>query len=168
MPVGLKAKCENKINLKTITKRIMELSVKKIGNVYRLLNEAKMGKMESKDQIKLVRIVRKLKGVMAPFDDFVKDAQEKLKGENHDEVVRKWQQWQREGEETTLSEEERSTVAEYMTEYNKKLNECLKEEFEREHEVEFEKIDEAAFEKLIASNDWPVYEIVLVEELIVA
>lgn len=145
----------------------MKLSVKKIGNVYRLLNEAKIAKMESKDQIKLVRIVRKLKGVMAPFDDFVKDAEEKLKGENHDEMERKWQQWQREGDKTTLSEEERSTVAEYKTEYNKKLNDCLLEEFVREHEVEFEKIDEAAFEKLIASNDWPVYGIILVEELIV-
>lgn len=153
------------INLKI---EIMELSVKNVITVYNALKEAKMSKMESADQIKLVKIFHKLKGIVVPYQDFVKDAQEKLKGENHEDIISKAQKWQQEGDNCDLSHEERVEINTYLMDYQKRQDECLKEEFEKLHEIEFDKLNEDSFGKLVASNDWTVGIVIDIQDLICA
>lgn len=140
----------------------MKLTVKDLNPVYGAINEAKMGKMEAKDQVKFVKIARKLKQVIAPYQEFVKDAQEKFKGEKHDEYAKILQETDKE----KYSHAEMVAASEYAKEYSEKLNECLKEEFEKEHDVEFEKLSEAAFEKLMESNEWTVSVAMQVQDIV--
>ena len=137
----------------------MKVTVKDIQVAYGVLNEAKMGKMETTDQIKVIKALRQLKGIMTPFQEFVKDAQEKLKGEHHEEMAKKQ-------ERKDLTAEERQEVNEYAAEYNSKVNECVKEEWEKEHEVNFSKLSEEAFGKLMHSNEWTASQAMAVQDLI--
>lgn len=144
-----------------------EMTTNTVLSVYKLLNDSKLTKMEDKDKFIVIKAVRKLKPIAADFDDFQKDAQEKLKGENFEEMQKKAQQWQKDGDKTTLAEDERREINKFFNEYYKKLKECLKEETERKHELEYEKLSEDAFGKFISSNDFKVDDIIKIQEVMV-
>ena len=141
----------------------MEVSVKDIRDVYVLLNGAKLTKMGAKAQVKLVKIVRRMKGVVAPYEEYVKDAAEKLKGDNHAEMEALFNEWKEKG---TLDKDNQDKMKAYWKEFNQKLDESLQDEFEKQHEVEFEKLTEDEFEQLIASNEFTVNQIIAIEDLI--
>ena len=141
----------------------MEVSVKDIRDVYVLLNGAKLTKMGAKAQVKLVKIVRRMKGVVAPYEEYVKDAAEKLKGDNHAEMEALFNEWKEKG---TLDKDNQDKMKAYWKEFNQKLDESLQDEFEKQHEVEFEKLTEDEFEQLIASNEFTVNQIIEIEDLI--
>ena len=141
----------------------MEVSVKDIRDVYLLLNGAKLTKMGAKAQVKLVKIVRKLKGIVAPYEECVKDAAEKLKGDNHAEMESLVNEWKDKG---TLDKDNQDKVVAYYKEYNQKLDESLQDEFEELHEVDFEKLTEDEYEQLLESNKWSVNKIIEIEDLI--
>lgn len=143
-----------------------KIATEKVLNVYNLINEAKISKMDDTDKFKMIKIARALKPVATSFEDFKKDAGEKLKGENHDKMVEKAQQWQAEGEKTTLTEAERIEINKYFNDYNNKIVECLKEEAAKENELDFEPLGEEAFGKLVASNDWTLGQITAIEEVV--
>jgi hypothetical protein len=100
------------------------------------------------------------------WNNFISNVDKKLQKENHDEIIEKAQKWQREGEETTLSQEEKIEVNKYLLEYQKEKEECINDELAKEEELSFDKINDSAFEKLIDSNDWKVTEILLLESVI--
>ena len=141
----------------------MEVSVKDIRDVYVLLNGAKLTKMGAHTQVKLVKIVRKLKGIVVPYEEYVKDAAEKLKGDNHDEMEALLNEWKDKG---SLDKDNQDKMKAYWKEFNQKLDESLQDEFEKLHEVEFEKLTEDEFEQLIASNEFTVNQIIAIEDLI--
>ena len=132
--------------------------------VYNTLNGAKLTKMEDNDKFLVIKAMRQLKPIATAYEDFVKDAREKLKGEEFDDMQKKAQKWQEEGEKTTLTVEERIKVNTYLTGYANKVNECAKEEAEKENELSYEKLTEDAFGKLIASNDFDVKTIMLLND----
>ena len=82
-------------------------------------------------------------------------------------MQKKAQQWQKDGDKTTLAEDERREINKFFNEYYKKLEECLKEETERKHELEYEKLSEDAFGKFISSNDFKVDDIIKIQEVMV-
>lgn len=145
---------------------MIEISVKDIAPVYGVLNEAKMGKMDVKDQIKLVRIVREMKRIITPYQEAEQDAREKFKGEDHDSLVKVYLDCVHNVGEHT--DEERSEAIAYVRDYDKKAKDCLNDEFEKKHSVEAEKLGAEAFEKLIVSNEWNVATILAVELIIAA
>lgn len=144
-----------------------KITTEKILSVYNLISDAKLTKMEDCDKFKMIKIIRALKLVVTNFEDFKKVAKDKLKGDNHDYMLEKAQQWQAEGEKTTLSEAERIEINKYFNDYNNKIVECLKEEAVKENELDFEPLDEEAFGKLVASNDWTLGQIAAIEEFII-
>ncbi len=140
-----------------------------IVNAYHKLTAAKISKMENADKYRVIKAIRAIKPVATDYDEFTKDAQERLRGDNHDEIVAMAQQWQREGEETTLTIEDRTKVNEYLNDYNARVVACLQEEAERDHELNIEHLDEEAFGKLMESNEeWEVKDILLLQELLTA
>lgn len=143
-----------------------KIKTEKVVSVYGVLAEAKITKMEDKDKFKVIKALKELKVVAKAFEDFRTDALEKLKGEEHDKMVERAQQWQREGDKTTLTEDERIEVNKYLTDYNTKVAECLKEEAEKENDITFEPLTEEALGKLVASNDWTVRQIMEIEEVL--
>jgi hypothetical protein len=144
-----------------------EITTDTVKSVYKLLNDSKLTKMEDKDKFIVIKAVRKFKPIAADFEDLKKDVQEKLKGENFEEMQKKALQWNEEGGKTTLTEDERKEVNMFFYEFNKNVEECLKEERERKHELEYEKLSEDAFGKFISSNDFKVDDIITIQEVMV-
>lgn len=144
-----------------------KITTEKILSVYNLISDAKLTKMEDCDKFKTIKIIRALKPVVTNFEDFKKVAKDKLKGDNHDYMLEKAQQWQAECEKTTLSESERIEINRYFNDYNNKISECLKDEGLKENELDYEPLGAGAFGKFVASNDWTLGEIAAIEEVII-
>lgn len=138
-----------------------------IVKAYRIINDAKLTKMEDADKFKVIKATRQLKPVAASFDEFVKEAQERLKPEGWDEMQKKSRKWQEDGDKSTLTVEERREINRYFTDYNAKVEECVKEEAEKEPELTYERLSEEAFGKFIASNDYDVRTIIELENILV-
>lgn len=134
--------------------------------VYQLLNTAKLTKMESKEKFQVIRIMRAMKPVAEEWDSFVKTMDEKLRDDNHEEMLAKAQQWQKEGEKTTLSLDERMAVNEYFGKLDKERRELIASEQSNEANVLFDKLTEEAFERLMDSNDFNVGQILALQEAI--
>ena len=65
-------------------------------STFNVLSNAKYGKMEDSDKIKVWKICRKLKPIATKFDEDTKDAAEKMKPtEDFDERLSKAQQYER-------------------------------------------------------------------------
>ena len=133
-------------------------------SVYKVLNEAKLSKMDDSDKFKVIKAVRALRSIANDFEELVKDVQEKLKDESFEEMQEKAKKWQEEGEKTSISVEERKSINQYFNDYSNKVDKCLKEEGEKDNELTFEKLTDEAFDKLTASNDWNVKTIIQVQD----
>lgn len=138
-----------------------------IVKAYRIINDAKLTKMEDADKFKVIKATRQLKPVATSFDEFVKEAQERLKPEDWDGMQKKARKWQEDGDKSTLTVEERREINRYFTDYNAKVEECVKEEAEKEPELTYERLSEEAFGKFIASNDYDVRTIIELENILV-
>lgn len=136
------------------------MKTKEMVSAYKILNEAKLTKMDDADKFKVIKALRAMKVIAKDFEDFMDDAKEKLKGENHEEMLSKAQEWNSKHGNSKLgdlSAEEAKELADmekYFSDYSKKVDGCIAEESEKEAEAEFCKLSEDAFAKLVASNDW--------------
>ena len=126
---------------------------------YNALNAAKLTKMDDADKVKVLKTLRNLKAVATPYFDFVRDAEEKMKPEGYDGMQRKAQQWQAEGQKTTLTAAEQLELDRFFKQYRKSVDEAAREEGDKEVEVKIGKLSEDAFQKLVASNDWKAEEL---------
>lgn len=144
----------------------MELKTSEIVGVYKLLGEAKLTKMESSDKFKVIKMMRAMRSTAEEWDAFLKNIDEKLKKENHDEIIEKARKWQQEGENTTLTNEEKVEINTYLINFEKEKQECFGDELKKVVTLDFEKLNESAFEKLIDSNDWEVNKILELEWVI--
>lgn len=144
----------------------MKKTTKEIVEVYSILKDAKITKMDDADKFKVIKSLRPLKKISEDFEDFRTDALEKLKGDNHNEMAERARKWQQDGDKTTLTDKERIEVNTYFTEYNDKVTKCLTEELEKEHDLDDVNLTEDAFGKLIASNDWTLGQIEIIGNIL--
>lgn len=142
------------------------MKTKQVVEAYNALNSAKLTKMEDKDKFLVIKAIRQLKPISTAYEEFVKDAQEKLKDEQFNDNVEKAKKWQEEGEKTTLTMDERMAMNAYFTAYNKRVDECVKEEKEKDVELSYERLTDDAFLKLLSSNDFDVNTIMLLNEVL--
>jgi hypothetical protein len=136
-----------------------------IVTVFNLLNSAKINKVSDSGKIKVVKAVRQMKSIATNFDELLNDARERLKGEEHDEMAEKASRWQMEGDSVDLTDEEKIAINAYFMEYGNRIDECIKEEAEKEHTLSFTRLTEEEFEGLISSNDWDIKTIMEIEEV---
>lgn len=144
----------------------MKKTTKEILDAYVLLVNAKVTKMDDADKFKVIKALRPIRKIGNDFNDFKTVVLEKLKGENHDELAKMANKWQKEKENTTLTEQEKIKVNSYFAEYNNKVTKCLKEELEKEHDLDDVNLTEEAFGQLVASNDWTLGQIEIVENIL--
>lgn len=98
----------------------------------------------SEDLYTVIRALDAMKPVVTKFDDFVKDAQKRLKPEGWDEKVQKYQQ---------ASDEEKAAINKAAREYSDKVNECVSTELEKERDIDaYKHLGEAAFGRLVKGN----------------
>lgn len=144
----------------------MKLKTSEIVSVYAILKDAKLTKMESNDKFKVLKVMRVMQPIADEWDSFIANVDKKLQKENHDEIIEKAKKWNSEGENTTLTNEEKIEINKYLFEFEQEKKSCLKDELEKEVELSFDKINESAFEKLIDSNDWEVIKMLALESVI--
>lgn len=132
----------------------MKVTVKQVVDCYKALGEAKVTKLEESEVIKVVKARKAMRQIADDYESFLKDCQEKFKPENWDEIQNKIQQWQKEGEKTTLTEAERIEINKAIIDYQSKINTAINEELNREIEINIEKLKDDSDTKLLVENSW--------------
>lgn len=124
--------------------------------IYELMKTAKLTKMEDIDKLKVIKILKEIKSIVRDFDNFKKEILEKLKDDDYDSMFKKLQKWQQEGKNTILTSDEQLKINKYFQTYNNQILKCVKEEAEKDIELNMIKLTDESFKKLIASNDWSI------------
>lgn len=134
----------------------MKAKVKDVVSAYKVLGDAKVVKLEESEVIKVVKARKAMRPIADDYDAFLKDCQEKFKPEGWNEIQKKLQQWQQEGENTTLTEAERIELNKAVIGYQKKIDAVLKDELKREVELNIEPLKEESATKMLVENGWEV------------
>lgn len=124
------------------------MKLEKIVTAYRALGEAKVTKLDEGEVIKIVKARKAMRPYAEEYEAFLKDAQEKLKGEGFDELQAKVQKW------AELTDEEKLAVNKELGEYQRKIDKTVQEELEREVDIEVDKLAEGSLPKLLQENGW--------------
>lgn len=124
------------------------MKLEKIVTAYRALGEAKVTKLDEGEVIKIVKARKAMRTYAEEYEAFLKDAQEKLKGEGFDELQAKVQKW------AELTDEEKLAVNKELGEYQRKIDKTVQEELEREVDIEVDKLAEGSLPKLLQENGW--------------
>lgn len=144
---------------------------------YNVLNSAKYGSMEDADKIKVWKITRALKPIATKFDEDSKDAAEKMKpkDKDFDEKLQKAQEYERkvrdsktDAKDLPMGAAEYEAFIEKFKEYNKLVGKAVEDFANKEVKVSFEPLNDDAFGKLMASNEWTMGQAVALSEIIVA
>ena len=120
----------------------------------------KLSGLDTKDIFTVLRAANALKPVAVAFEDFRKDAQERLKPEGWDGKVERFAE---------ATDEEKAEINKAAMEYNDRVNECVATELEKEKEVDaYERLSEEAFGKLVRDNGHllDVRSILLLQEVL--
>lgn len=151
------------------------IKTSEILNVYNIINSAKYGKMDDADKVKVWKICRKMKPVATKFEEDSKDAAEKMKPQiegGFDEVLSKAQEYERltaQHQPTidVMTKADYDKFVEEFKNYQKLVNDAIKEFADKEVEVEFDVLTEESFGKLLASNEWNMAQTMVLGDLIV-
>lgn len=153
-----------------------ELTIKteKVLGAYQVLNTAKYTKLDDGDKIKVWKIARALKPIATKFDEYSKDAAEKMKPDGFDDKLHDAQEYERVTKDASADASNlKMGAAEYnafintLKGYNKLVTDAVKDFADKEVSVSFEPLSEDAFGKLMASNDWTMEQTVEIGMLIV-
>ena len=144
----------------------MKASIQKIVSAYKVLGEAKVTKLEEGEVIKVVKARKAMRPIADDFDAFLKDCQEKFKPENWDEVQEKVAQWQKEGENTTLTEAERVELNKAIIGYQQKVDGAVKDELARVVEISVESLKEESATKMLVENGWELKKLDEIEVIL--
>lgn len=142
-----------------------------IVNAYNVLNAAKLTKLADADKFTVIRAMRELKPIHTDYEEAVKDAQERLKPEDFDALQKRaadWNATHKDKQLKDLTPEERTTLdginAAYR-DYTSKVEECIRDIAEKEKELDYTRLTQNAFGKLLESNpDWTMQQILAVAD----
>jgi len=150
------------------------IKTEKVLAAYRVISTAKYSKMDDGDKVKAWKIARILKPVADKFEDDSKDAAEKFKpSEDFDERLANAQEYERmrrdENADMTKAKMGAAEYGKFVEEFNaykKLMDDAIKEFADKDVEVEFEKLSEEAFGKLMASNEWTMEQAMVLGDII--
>lgn len=136
----------------------MKTTVDKIVKAYAKLGDVKVTTLEDKEVMKVIRMRKAMRPVSEDFNAFLEDVKTKFKPEGFEETVRKAQEgWDK------MSDSEKRAANELVTGYNRKVDEAVKEEADREVEIEFEPLSEDSLTKLMKENSLTVAEMEMLD-----
>lgn len=120
------------------------MKVGKIVNAYRALEKATVSDLTAEERISVVKAMKVMRATTKEFESFVEDLREKFKSENLEAIIRKIQ------EGKGLTEDEVKT----FNEYNIPVSAAIREEEDKEVELDIPKVSEDAIIKMIGENKW--------------
>lgn len=127
---------------------------------YKALGEAKVTKLEESEVIKIIKARKAMRPFADEFDAFLKDAQEKFKPGNFDELQSNVQKWK------DLSDEDKKATNKALTEYQKKVNDAVEAELNKDVEVSVEKLDDNSATKILLENGWELKKLDEIEVIL--
>lgn len=135
-----------------------------------LLKKAKLTKMDDADKFIVIKAVRAIQKVINEYEELADAAQEKFKGENHEEMVKKaidWNERHPKGEDIPADERAEFTKLNgYFANLNRLMNKFRSEEAEKDVTCDYPNLKEEAFANLISSNDFTVEEIIALQNVL--
>lgn len=140
----------------TAGKTAKTVKVNDIVTAYRLINPAKLTKMDTAERFALILATRRLRKVSTDFEELLKDTQEKMKPEGFDAIVEKVQ-----GKRELTAPEQDA-----LNRYNKDVTQCVQTELDKEAELDFEPLSKEAVEHFIDSNDFAVSDVMLIMDVV--
>lgn len=129
------------------------MKVKEIVSAYKALGEAKVNNLEESEIIKILKSRKTMRSIAEEFNEFLKEVQDKFKPENFEEIQFKLQNW------SEVSDEDKIKITNIIKEYEAKINSAIKDELEKEVELELEKLNENSISKLLKNNEWPIQKL---------
>ncbi len=156
------------------TKKEEEMKTIDIVNAYNVLNGAKLAKMQDTDKFTVIRAMRALKPIQTDYEAAVRDAQERLKPEDFDDLQKKAAEWNNAHKDkklTDLTPEERTTLdginAAYR-DYTEKVEQCVKDLAEKDVVASYARLAEDAFGKLLEGNpEWDAGTVMVLMDVLV-
>lgn len=136
----------------------MKTTVDKIVKAYAKLGDVKVTTLEDKEVMKVIRMRKAMRPVSEDLNAFLEDVKTKFKPEGFEETVRKAQEgWDK------MTDSEKRAANELVTGYNRKVEVAVKEESEKEVEIEFEALSEDSLTKLMKENSLTVSEMEMLD-----
>lgn len=136
----------------------MKTTVDKIVKAYAKLGDVKVTTLEDKEVMKVIKMRKAMRPVSEEFNAFLEDVKTKFKPEGFEETVRKAQEgWDK------MTDSEKRAANELVTGYNRKVEVAVKEESEKEVEIEFEALSEDSLTKLMKENSMTVAEMEMLD-----
>lgn len=126
------------------------MKLEKLVIAYKMLDDAKIKTMDDKDAIKIIKNRKAMRPYVESYDALLKDAQEKFKPDNFEELQEKAGKWKE------LSDEERKTVNESFKAYQERVDAACKPELDKEVDITLDKLSEDGVLKLAKENEWPM------------
>lgn len=134
----------------------MKITVEKIVIAFQILNQTKLGAMKDEDKFKVLKAMRVMKPIANNYQDFFRDATEKLKPEGLEEMQLKIQ------EQKPLSKDEQRK----WVKFNQDINLCLSEELKKEVEIEILPIEEESIDILVSAADFKIGEVMVLYDIL--
>ena len=141
----------------------MKANIKQVIEAYKVLGEAKVTKLEESEVIKVVKARKAMRPIADEFEAFLKDCKDKFKPEEWDGIQADLQQWRKEGEKPTLSEERRIEINKAIIAYQGSIDKAMKDELDKEVELNIETLKEDSATKMLLENGWEVGKFDLIE-----
>lgn len=126
----------------------------KIITFNKMAADLKLDGLTGKEKYQILKIFRTFKLTESEFEDFKKDIIEKYT--NNDEFKSKIEAYNNNDEEAKA----------WIENINKEVNEVLAIELNSDKEVEFDKLSEETFTKIIECNDLKINEMDALEEIL--
>ena len=126
------------------------MKLEKLVIAYKMLGDAKIKTMDDKDAIKIIKNRKSMRPHVESYDALLKDAQEKFKPDNFEELQEKAGKWKE------LSAEERKIVNESFKAYQEKVDAVCNPELDKEVDITLDKLSEDGALKLAKENEWPM------------
>lgn len=141
-----------------------KLTTIQIVNVYRLLNNGTLAKIEKgRNRYSVIKALRVMKPIVEEYENNRMEALKKLR-DGHNEDCALLDRLSARDSSLTPSEIERANR--FAHQLAEDLNGCMKEINEEEHGLEFEPLSEETFMGLLEGNDWHAQDCMFLEDLL--
>lgn len=139
----------------------MKVKIGDVVNVYPVIMKASFEKMSGKAKLKMIHVIKSLKPVTKSFGDVREDAVKKLAGQDYQDALKKVRQ------PNDYKEEDVKEALKVVQASDEAYAKFIREETEKEIEVDYEMLDEEDFTALLeGSKDLTPQELMLLSELI--
>lgn len=147
------------------------MRTRKVVEAYNILKGAKLVKLSKEEMFNVISGMIEMRPVVEKFNKDAEEAEDKMKGAKHDELLGKATKHnnaiQANSKKELLSVEDLTEVNKYFQEYQKKVNDFREALGEKDVAISVKKISEDVLFKLVEHNDsLTVEQVMVIKEVI--